>query len=66
MLGDTPYDVEAAGRAGVRTVCVRSGGWDLPELDGAAFIYDDAADILANYEDFRRLALDGSRLGTRR
>ena len=65
MLGDTPYDVEAAGRVGLRTVCVRAGGWDLPELDGA-FIYDNAADILAHYEDFRRLALDGSRLGARR
>jgi HAD superfamily hydrolase (TIGR01509 family) len=66
MLGDTPYDVEAAGRAGVRTVCVRSGGWDLPELDGAALIYDDAADILAHYEDLRRLALDESRFDARR
>ena len=27
MLGDTPYDVEAARRAGVRIIAVRCGGW---------------------------------------
>lgn len=27
MLGDTPYDVEAAGRAGVATIALRCGGW---------------------------------------
>src|SRR5207253_1664280 len=27
MLGDTPYDVGAARRAGVDIVAVRSGGW---------------------------------------
>lgn len=50
MLGDTPYDVEAAGRAGVQTVAVRCGGWDAGELDGAIAVYDDPADILGNYE----------------
>ena len=51
MLGDTPYDVEAAGRAGVRILAVRTGGWDDDALDGAAAIYDDPADLLARYED---------------
>jgi HAD superfamily hydrolase (TIGR01509 family) len=50
MLGDTPYDVEAAGKAGVRTVALRCGGWDDPDLKGAIVIYDDPAEILANYE----------------
>src|SRR5690348_1383860 len=27
MIGDTPYDVEAATRAGVKTIAFRSGGW---------------------------------------
>ncbi len=50
LLGDTPYDVEAARRAGVRAVALRCGGWDSPELDGAVGIYDDPADLLAKYE----------------
>lgn len=50
MLGDTPYDIEAAGRAGVRVVAVRSGGWDLPALDGAVAVYDHPADLLTHYE----------------
>src|SRR4051812_35128027 len=27
MLGDTPYDIESAGRAGVGAIALRSGGW---------------------------------------
>lgn len=50
MLGDTPYDVEAATRAGVRIVAVRCGGWDDDALHGAVAIYDDPADILAHYD----------------
>jgi HAD superfamily hydrolase (TIGR01509 family) len=51
MLGDTPYDVEAATRAGVRIVAVRSGGWDDDALAGAIAVYDDPADLLAHYDD---------------
>ena len=51
MLGDTPYDVEAAGRAGVPILAVRTGGWGDEALAGAATIYDDPADLLARYED---------------
>ncbi|HVE79201.1 MAG TPA: HAD family hydrolase [Gemmatimonadaceae bacterium] len=51
MLGDTPYDVEAALKAGVRVVGVRSGGWGDADLGGASAIYDDAADLLAHYEE---------------
>jgi phosphoglycolate phosphatase-like HAD superfamily hydrolase len=58
MLGDTPYDVDAARRAGVDALAVRSGGWDTEALDGAIAIYDDVADLLARYE--------GSPLGRRR
>ena len=49
MLGDTPYDVEASGRAGVRCVALRCGGWNDAELGGAVAVYDDPADLLANY-----------------
>jgi HAD superfamily hydrolase (TIGR01509 family) len=49
MIGDTPYDVEAATRAGVRIIALRCGGWDDDALAGAAAIYDDPADLLLNY-----------------
>lgn len=49
MLGDTPYDVEAAGRAGVRCVALRCGGWDDQALGDAVAIYQDPADLLAHY-----------------
>jgi HAD superfamily hydrolase (TIGR01509 family) len=50
MLGDTPYDIEAARRAGVRCIGLRSGGWSDADLDGAVAIYDDVADLLARFE----------------
>jgi HAD superfamily hydrolase (TIGR01509 family) len=50
MIGDTPYDVEAAGRAGVRVIAFRSGGWDDASLEGATQIYDGPADLLAHYD----------------
>jgi HAD superfamily hydrolase (TIGR01509 family) len=50
MLGDTPYDVKAARRAGVRIIGVRCGGWTDRELKGAAEIYADPADLLACYD----------------
>ncbi len=51
MLGDTPYDVEAARKAGVPTIALRCGGWDDAGLEGAAAIYDDPADLLAHLRD---------------
>ena len=51
MLGDTPYDVEAATRAGVAVVAVRSGGWGDADLEGAIAVYDDVADLLAHYDE---------------
>jgi phosphoglycolate phosphatase-like HAD superfamily hydrolase len=50
MIGDTPYDVEAAERAGVRIVGVRCGGWSDRDLAGAVVVYDDPADLLAHYQ----------------
>jgi HAD superfamily hydrolase (TIGR01509 family) len=51
MIGDTPYDVEAAGRAGVRCVGVRSGGWDDAGLQGAIAVYDGTWDLLSRLAD---------------
>jgi HAD superfamily hydrolase (TIGR01509 family) len=51
MIGDTPYDIEAAGRAGVRTLALRCGGWDDEGLSGALAIYADPQDLLSHFED---------------
>jgi HAD superfamily hydrolase (TIGR01509 family) len=51
MIGDTPYDVEAARRAGVPIITVRCGGiWTDADLRGSVSIFDDPADILAHYD----------------
>jgi HAD superfamily hydrolase (TIGR01509 family) len=50
MVGDTPYDVEAARHAGLATVALRSGGqWADEELGGAIAILDDPAALLAHW-----------------
>lgn len=52
MIGDTPYDVEAASRAGVDTVAFRCGGWwDDRALGGAVAVYGGPADLLATFEE---------------
>jgi HAD superfamily hydrolase (TIGR01509 family) len=51
MLGDTPYDIQAATGAGVRVIAFRSGGWSDAELAGALAIYDGPADLLAHYDE---------------
>ncbi len=50
MIGDTPYDIQAAQRAGVPIIALRCGGWADRDLQGAAAIYADPADLLAHYE----------------
>lgn len=50
LLGDTPYDLLAAARAGVNAVALRSGGHPDSALHTAVAIYDDAADLLAQFE----------------
>jgi HAD superfamily hydrolase (TIGR01509 family) len=50
MLGDTPYDIDAAAKAGVRSVALRSGGWPDDKLQGAIAIFDDPQRLLAQYE----------------
>ena len=51
MLGDTPYDIEAASKSGVASIALRSGGWDDRDLDGAIAIYDNPEDLLAHYDE---------------
>lgn len=46
MIGDTPYDIEAARRAGVAIIAFRCGGWTDEHLQGAIAIYDGPWDLL--------------------
>jgi HAD superfamily hydrolase (TIGR01509 family) len=52
VVGDTPYDIEAAAKCGIAAVALRSGGFADDVLDGAGAvaIYDDAAALLAGYD----------------
>jgi HAD superfamily hydrolase (TIGR01509 family) len=51
MIGDTPYDIEAATKAGVQTIAFRSGGWSDVHLKGALAIYDGPADLLNHLDE---------------
>ncbi len=46
MIGDTPYDIEAARAAAVACIALRCGGWSDEALAGAAAIYDDPQQLL--------------------
>lgn len=52
VVGDSPYDIEAAARIELRAVAVRSGGFSDETLRkaGAVAIYDDVASLLAAYD----------------
>ena len=50
MVGDTPYDINAAKRAGIGSLALRSGGfWTDGALSGALAIFDDPADLLLHW-----------------
>ena len=52
LVGDTPYDVAAARRAGVPAIAVRSGGWsDERAARRAGDIVDDVAALCASLDD---------------
>lgn len=52
VIGDTPYDAEAAGMAGLRIIGFLCGGFPESVLRdaGCSFIFKDPADLLANYD----------------
>jgi phosphoglycolate phosphatase-like HAD superfamily hydrolase len=52
MIGDTPYDAQAAGQASVEAIGVMSGGFTQSELgaSGCAEVYVDTAALLKAYE----------------
>ena len=53
VVGDTPYDAEAAGKAGLRTLGVLTGGWTEAELcaAGCVAVFRGPADLLAKYDE---------------
>jgi len=52
VVGDTPYDAQAALKAGLQTIGLRCGGWSEDKLRAAGCIavFDDPADLLARYD----------------
>jgi len=52
VVGDTPYDAEAAAKAGMRTVGVLSGGFSAERLrrQGVIAVYGDIEDLLKRYD----------------
>jgi HAD superfamily hydrolase (TIGR01509 family) len=52
VVGDTPYDAQAAAKAGLKTIGVLCGGFTEEDLRSAGCIavYLDPADLLAQYE----------------
>lgn len=65
VVGDTPYDAEAAGKAGLRTIGFLCGGFAKEKLQGGncVEIYKDAADLLKNYNHslFAGVGIEGVR-----
>ena len=53
VVGDTPYDAQAAGKANLRTIGLMCGGWNEEELRqaGCIAIYRDPADLLSRYDE---------------
>ena len=52
VIGDSPYDAQAAARAGMKTIGLLSGGFSEERLraSGAIDVYQDVADLLEHYE----------------
>ena len=53
VVGDSPYDAEAAAKAGIRSVGFLCGGFAALELQEAGYemLYGGATDLLAKYEN---------------
>jgi HAD superfamily hydrolase (TIGR01509 family) len=52
LIGDTPYDIEAARRAGIDAIALRCGGyWTDTSLEGSLGIFDDPGALLTDWRD---------------
>jgi HAD superfamily hydrolase (TIGR01509 family) len=59
MVGDSPFDAQAAAAAGVRFIGVRCGGRNDSELQPAIAVLDDPADLLRNLDAFVGAPVNG-------
>jgi HAD superfamily hydrolase (TIGR01509 family) len=50
MIGDTPYDIEAARRLDIDTIAFRCGGRSDRDLSGAIAIYDGPEQLLERFD----------------
>jgi len=55
MIGDTPWDVKAAKKAGIETICVVTGGFSRQELEeaGAAAVYESLTELKEDLDETR-------------
>jgi HAD superfamily hydrolase (TIGR01509 family) len=53
VVGDTPWDVEAAAKLGLSTVCVLTGGATREQLEeaGAVAVYEDVGELLDRLDE---------------
>jgi HAD superfamily hydrolase (TIGR01509 family) len=51
VVGDSPWDFEAAARCGIAAVGLRSGKFPEHALKQAAVVYDDVAALLADFDN---------------
>jgi HAD superfamily hydrolase (TIGR01509 family) len=51
-LGDTPWDIQAGQRAGLKTIALTCGGWTEPQLReaGAIEVYQDPRDLATSFD----------------
>jgi len=52
-LGDTPWDAQAAGKLGIPTIGLTSGGWKRSDLfdAGCIQVWQDPADLLLHFDE---------------
>ena len=53
VVGDSPWDVEAAGKAGIKTIGLLCGGFDKDDLRaaGSVAIFTNPAELLLRYDE---------------
>jgi HAD superfamily hydrolase (TIGR01549 family) len=53
MIGDSRWDIEAAAKAGLETICLITGGWSEQELrdHGAVAVFESVPDLIAGLDE---------------
>ena len=58
VVGDTPYDILAAHRAGIAVAAVRSGGSEEKLLANAEFLFDNVGELVRRFDEVDEYFLD--------